>query len=366
MKKVLFFLLAAGFVSAQNVEFTDVNFKKAIIKAYPNLDANKDSEISFEEAKTLTSIRNLSSYPAITNAKGIEAFINLTELNLSQKDLTSINVSSNTKLTTLNLKENKLEGILDLTQLSALKTLELNKNLLTQVLLPENGIIEVLYINENKISQVDVSKLQNLKRLFLVNNEITSLDLSKNLILERLHIDYNKITGLDLSNLSKLNWMSVNNNFLTEIKYSNNPLLKTIIAQNNTIETLNFQDGFPNVLTLINLTGNANFNKIIKDCNDSLPSASVTVEDNCVVLGVNNTVKNRIEIYPNPAIENLYFSKPFFVENYKIFSTEGKLLSSKNTNKEVKSISVSSLQKGLYILNLKTKEGNVIHHFLKK
>ena len=77
-------------------------------------------------------------------------------------------------------------------------------------------------------------------------------------------------------------------------------------------------------------------------------------------------MKNRIEIYPNPAIENLYFSKPFFVENYKIFSTEGKLLSSKNTNKEVKSISVSSLQKGLYILNLKTKEGNVIHHFLKK
>ena len=154
MKKVLFFLMTAGLFSAQNVAFTDVNFKNAIIKAYPNVDANKDNEISLDEAKSLTSIRNLSGFPAITNGKGIEAFVNLTELDLGQKAITFIDVSSNTKLTTLNLRDNKLAGTIDLSNLSVLKNLELNKNFLTEVILPINGIIEVLYCNVSSFTRL--------------------------------------------------------------------------------------------------------------------------------------------------------------------------------------------------------------------
>lgn len=365
MKKALFLVLAAGFVSAQNVEFTDVNFKKAIIKGYPTVDVNKDNEISFEEAKNLTSIRNLASYPLITNVKGIEAFINLTELSLTQKDFTTIDVSANTKLTTLNLRENKLTGTLNVSTLSALKTLELNSNALVEVLLPVNGNIEILYINENKLTEIEVNKLPNLKRLFLVNNQMASLDLSQNPMLERLHIDKNKVTNLDITNLAKLNWMSVNDNLLTQITFHNNPLLKTIIAQNNKIETLNFQDGFTNVLTVINLTGNATFNKIIKDCNDTLPSnVSVAIEENCI-LGTQSEVLNSVKFYPNPVTNQIYFSENLEIESYQIVNMEGKVMRSENAPK-LKSIEVSTLNKGVYFLKLKTKKEDLVHRFIKK
>lgn len=364
MKKALLFLFVGGFFSAQNVEFTDLNFKNAIIKAYPAVDANKDQEISFEEAKTLTSIRNLASYPLITNVKGIEAFTNLTELNLTQKNFSTIDVSENTKLTTLNLRENKLEGTLDVSSLSALKTLELNSNALDEVLLPVNGKIEILYVNENKLKGIAVHNLPNLKRLFLVNNQITALDLSQNSALERLHVDKNILTNLDLTNLTKLTWMSVNDNVLTNITFHNNPLLKTILAQNNKIETLNFQDGFTNGLTLINLTGNATFNTIIKDCNDTLPSnVSVAIEDNCI-LGTQSEVLNSVKFYPNPVIDQIYFSENLVIENYQILNVEGKVVRSENAL-QLKSLEVSTLEKGFYLLKLKTKKGDLVHRFIK-
>lgn len=364
MKKALLFLFVGGFFSAQNVEFTDLNFKNAIIKAYPAVDANKDHEISYEEAKTLTTIRNLANYPLITNAKGIVAFINLTELSLTQKDITTIDVSKNTKLTTLNLRENKLAGTLDVSSLSALKTLELNSNALVEVTLPVNGNIETLYINENKLTKIDVKTLPNLKRLFLVNNQITVLDLSQNTNLERLHIDKNKVTNLDLTNLTKLDWISVNDNLLTNITFHNNPMLKTILAQNNKIETLNFQDDFTNGLTVINLTGNATFNKIIKDCNDTLPSnVSVAVEDNCI-LGTQSEVSNFVKFYPNPVTDQIYFSENLEIENYQILNVEGKVVRSENALK-LKSLEVSTLERGVYLLKLKTKKGDLFHRFIK-
>ena len=366
MKKALLFLFVGGCFSAQNVQFTDINFKKAIIKAYPEVDANKDGEISFEDAKRLTSIRNLSSFPSITNANGIEAFTNLTELDLGQKDLTSIDVSANTKLITLNLRQNKLQGSFNVSNLSELKTLELNKNLLTEVILPQNGNLEVLYCNENKLTQLNVTNLPNLKKLILVSNSIFTLDLSQNLLLDRLHVDNNKLVNLNLDNLSKLNWISVNNNLLTTITFANNPLLKTILAQNNRLESLNFQDGFANALTMVNLTGNLGFNRIIKDCSDTLPIITVNVEDNCSVLGVNLSPRKVLVIYPNPASENLYFSNSVFVENYSISDAEGKLVTSKNLNREVKLISVEFLSKGVFTLRVRTSSGEVIHRFLKK
>lgn len=364
MKKALLFLFVGGFFSAQNVEFTDINFKNAIIKAYPAVDANIDHQISFEEAKTLTSMRNLASYPLITNVKGIEAFINLTELSLTQKDFKTIDVSKNTKLTTLNLRENKLAGTLDVSSLSALKTLELNSNALVEVVLPLNGNIETLYINENKLTEIDVRTLPNLKRLFLVNNQIAALDLSQNTILERLHIDKNKVTNLDLTNLTKLNWMSVNDNLLTNITFRNNPVLKTILAQNNKIKILNFQDGFTNMLTVINLTGNATFNKIIKDCDDTLPSnVSVAIEDNCI-LGTQNEVLNSVKFYPNPVTDQIYFSENLQIQNYQILNVEGKVVRSENVL-ILKSLEVSTLEKGVYLLKLKTKKGDLVHRFIK-
>jgi len=346
VKKLVFIALnCVWFANAQMVNFEDVNFKKAILKAYPTVDTDKDGEISVTEAATLTSIRNLQNYPAISSAKGVETFVNLTELSLTQQALTTIDVSANTKLVTLNLRENQLAGTLDIRTLTNLKTLELNKNSLSGIELPTDGQIETLYANENALSTIDVSKQPKLKRLFLVKNNLAQLNLDGNSLLERLHLDDNQLNSLDLTNLEKLNWMSVNKNGLQTLVTVNNPALKTLLLTDNQLKSLDFQDGKPNNVTLINVSNNVGFNLVKKDCNDKIPTMpeGVTISDNCN-LSVQNTTVNTKLFYD--ARTQTVQSSPN--SEYIIYTTTGKAVQMGTTTSG--KVSTEGLPKGVYLL----------------
>ncbi|WP_300670427.1 T9SS type A sorting domain-containing protein [Soonwooa sp.] len=358
-------MMGASAVNAQIINFPDANFKAAIIKAYPAVDANKDGQISETEALTLTSIRNLSNYPNIYDATGIEYFTNLTELNLGDLiNLNKIDVSKNTKVTTLNLRNNKLTGVLDVSALDKMTNIELNKNLLTGIIFPQNSKLKIVYINENALTTIDLSELKDLQRLFLVTNKLTSLDVSQNPNLERIHINDNQLTTLDLSGLTKLNWFSAESNKLTAITFSNNPLLKTILTKNNQLTSFDFMDGFDNNITLINVESNPNFNLIKKDCNDIIVNVpNTTVETNCS-LAVDNQAANNIKIYPTLAKDFITVEGDVKNISFQIFNLSGQLLQSGilNTSK----IDVSKLSKATYILVLKTDEKLIKQSFIKQ
>ncbi|MFN3020673.1 T9SS type A sorting domain-containing protein [Chryseobacterium sp. TY3] len=358
-------VMGASAMNAQNINFPDANFKAAIIKAYPAVDANKDGQISETEALTLTTIRNLSNYPNIYDATGIEYFTNLTELNLGNLiNLNKIDVSKNTEVTTLNLRNNKLTGVLDVSTLDKLTNIELNKNQLTGILFPQNSKLKIVYINDNALTSIDLSGLKDLQRLFLVNNKLTSLDVSQNTNLERLHINDNQLASLDLSGLNKLNWFSVEANKLTAITFRNNSLLKTILAKNNQLTSLDFMDGTINNLTLINVEGNSNFNLIKKDCDDIIVEiAGATVETNCG-LSVDNQTEKAIKIYPTLAKDFITIEGDYKNSSFQIFNMSGQLLQSGvlNTSK----IDVSQLSNATYIFVLKTHEKLIKQSFIKQ
>ncbi len=353
---LLFTLFTTTILFGQNVSFTDINFKKAIIRSYPNVDADKDGEISYDEAKTLTVIRNLYNIPKITNTKGLEAFVNLRELDLKWHALTSIDISSNTNLEILNIRENQLSGILDLSALKKIYSLEVNFNQLTGITFSPENNLHILYANENNLSVIDLSTLKNLKRLFLVRNKITKLDISQNTILERLHIDDNEVKTLDFTNLNRLNWVSVNRNGLTGITFHNNPSLKTILAQENNLTLMNIQDGISNNFTFINVSSNPNFNTIIKDCSDTVPHISgVTVQDNCNLTTEDSTSK-KITIYPNPAKDFVKVQNVIKAE-YILYSLDGKIIKSGILNNE--NIDLRDISRGPYILKVFDKNHHI-------
>lgn len=348
-------------VFGQNVVFEDVDLKNNILKAYPAIDKNKDKEISHEEAKEVPSIRNLANYPNITSAVGIEAFVNLKELNLGQlRFLKTIDVSALKKLETLNLKENQLEGTLDVSMLPNLRILELSKNQLSQVLLPKQNNLNTVYINDNQLTSIDVSGLGGLQRLFLVNNKISSLNLSDNTALQRLHLDRNQLSTLDISGLDKLQWMSVVSNQLTSMTFRNNPALKTILARENQLQSFDFQDGTKNAFTIINVTGNPNFTSINKDCEDTLPAmdASIGIQDNCN-LSVSDANAQSVSISPNPTTD-FVLVKGISAKAYSIYSAEGTLVSKGIINNG--KIDFQALPKGIYLLKI----GDRVEKIIKK
>ncbi|MDO4224748.1 MAG: hypothetical protein Q4C75_02525, partial [Bergeyella zoohelcum] len=336
-------LLSSSFAFAQNVEFEDADLKASILKTYPTLDANKDGEISLEEAQSATAIRITTNFSSpsrkFTSAKGIEAFVNIKELNLGRNAISSIDLSKNTKLETLNLRDNTLTGTLDLSQLPALKNVELNNNSITELLLHPDNNINTLYANDNLLTNIPTEYLPKIQRLFFVRNKVSTLSLATNTELVRLHITGNLIQSLDISNLTKLNWMSVSENQLKELTIKNNPALKSLLLNDNQLKELNFKDGTKNTITLINITNNPDFAKIFRDCDDTLPTnlpSSVEIID--CTLKVENFGKTIFEISPNPATDFIRVSSEKEA-SISIFDLAGKLIKQGNTQGKTFSVS---------------------------
>ncbi len=357
-KQILFFFLLGNLAIAQNVTFEDPNFKGAIIKTYPSVDANGDNEISYEEAATLTQMRNLSlvNYQKITSAVGIEAFVNLTELNLRQNEIVSIDLSANTKIKTLNLRENKLTGTLDLSAQVEMTNLELNTNEITSLQLPESGLLSILYCNDNSLTNIDLSKQSELKRLFLVRNGIAALDLSHNLILERLQLDENQLAEINLSGLTKLNWLSITKNGMQNIIFNNNPALKSLLLNDNNLQEINFEDEVQNNVTLLNVSNNPNFTVVYIDCEiDSVSGVTpseIEIIDNCTTLQASDSINNTVKIVQNPFTEILEFSVD--VRNVEVYDFSGRKVFSSSS--VAKKINVSNLKAGTYLVKFNTKD----------
>ncbi|MBN9313821.1 MAG: hypothetical protein BGO40_02700 [Chryseobacterium sp. 39-10] len=350
MKKLLFLLVAGNFCFAQNVVFGDNNFKLSLIKTYPSLDANKDNEISVEEAKTLTSIRSLSlyNYTKIKSIDGIEAFTNITELDVKQNQIKTVDLSQNTKIKSLNMRENLLEGELDISMLTLATTVELNTNQLTSLKIPASGKIQFLYVNDNLLTSIDLSGQPDLKRPYFVRNNITTIDFSHNPNIDRINMDGNALTAVDLSGLTKLTWASFVENNLSQMTFQNNPLLKSLLLQKNNLTTLNFQDGLPNTLTLINLTDNSSFQKIVKDSTDTISGVTPTtvVIENGSPLSAASFSRDEVKVFPNPFAEQLSFSQA--VSNVVIYDLAGRKIFAEAASN--KSIMLNFLKPGQYLI----------------
>lgn len=90
-----------GSVCENAILFADVNFKNALVSSY---DTNYDGEICPSEAYAVTSINVAGKH--ISSLEGIEHFINIEELDGSNNNITSLDISNNNKLTKVILSNN--------------------------------------------------------------------------------------------------------------------------------------------------------------------------------------------------------------------------------------------------------------------
>ena len=135
----------------------------------------------------------------------------LTSLNLMGNDISTMDLSKNTKLTSLNLMDNDISTI-DLSKNTALTYLNLSSNKLTAVDLSKNTALTKLSLSSNNISTIDLSKNIALTYLDLSSNNISTIDLSKNTALTSLYLISNKLTAIDLSKNTKLMSLYLNSN----------------------------------------------------------------------------------------------------------------------------------------------------------
>jgi len=119
----------------QIVNIPDANFKSFLVND-SSINVNNDSEISMAEAQATTQL--IMNGIGIANLTGIEAFTNLTRLDVPNNSLTTIDVSNNLSLTRLHVGFNNLTS-LDIRLNTSINELFCYSNSQLETLLISNG-----------------------------------------------------------------------------------------------------------------------------------------------------------------------------------------------------------------------------------
>lgn len=136
----------------KNIEFKDAELLNALV-ADKTIDKDKDNGISRAEAQSVEKL-NIANM-GISSFDELQYFTNLTELNISSNQITSIDLSS----------------------LKNLKTLRCQNNRLTKLDISKNSVLTTLLCNKNSIDTLDIRGNNNLTDLFCGNQANGNLKL---------------------------------------------------------------------------------------------------------------------------------------------------------------------------------------------
>lgn len=165
------------FVGINNTNFPDSVFRKYVednIDKADTTSGKKDGKLSKTERDAVTEI-NIDNQNC-TDLTGIAYFANLTELDCSYNKLTTLDVSKNAKLSTLECTNNGMEE-LNLGDITSLKHLFCSENNLTELDVSKNRYLEQLHCRYNNLRRLVIGNNYSLTMLYLLGNHLTSLDL---------------------------------------------------------------------------------------------------------------------------------------------------------------------------------------------
>ena len=276
------FEAAAGAQSASGVSISAENFPDEAFRNYVSANFDDgDGILSDTEISAVTAIN--VNRKGIKSLKGIEYFTALTKLDCYENQITSLDLSSCTRLAYLDCCQNKLTNLeikqctgltylecdenditsLDLSGLSALaqlnccncliesldisgcvglKDLNCGYNYIETLDLSDCTTLESIGCGDNELTDLDVRGCTRLKELYCYDNQLTALDLSNNFLLEILECNGNKLTSLDVSSCQKLKELDCYNNSITSLDVSSNTELAKLYCFSNQIKSIDISN----------------------------------------------------------------------------------------------------------------------------
>lgn len=397
---------ASSFRGSMDLSFFDISSTQGL-EFFPNLtglniSGNNISEIDLTNNTMLRMLFIDSNELATLNVSNNTL---LTNLDCSSNRLSEINVSNNVNLERLVLSGNNLTE-LDVTNNVSLNSLFVSNNKLVDLDLSNNRDMNILFAKDSEISNLNVSGISNLSTVFLDNNNISTLDLSANNNLTELELQENQLTSLTLSESTSLFSINLNDNLLTSIDLSGNTGLMSISIANNLLENLDLSNN-ANISRLLNLeNNNLTAVNLSNGNNDNLPGPNfsgiltVSFRNNpdltCVQIDsgfraprhwlrdditefnedcfpevlsiteaeVKDLKQDAFSIYTTK--NSLVIASDLSFNKFQIYSVTGKQVATNQKLDNDKQIDISSLQSGLYVIQLEQNNGIIyVRKFVK-
>ncbi|WP_179318706.1 lamin tail domain-containing protein [Winogradskyella helgolandensis] len=227
------------------------------------------------ETVTLVELYNTS----VSNLTGIEDFTALTELNVFNTPLSSLDVSNNTALEVLYAFGTSISS-LDVSSNTALIHLDIRNTAISNIDVSMNTLLTGLNITDTSISSIDVSSNTQLISLRMGSTPLSSIDISGNTELIVLVISNTQISTLDVGTNTSLVGLYVDNTSISSLDVSNNTELIYFNATNTpnldciTVADATAADATTGIYTNWTKDGTCSYSE---DCN---PVALTYVPDN--------------------------------------------------------------------------------------
>lgn len=246
---------------SQTYALPDTNFRNSLLKKHPYLMTG--NELNLAAANAFTNGLDIDS-ANISDASGLQFFVNATSINLNANKLTSIpQIAGLNKLMFLFLAGNQLTSLPNLSGMTSLYDLQIQNNPIS-ALPPSFSSLSNLRnfyaVGCQLTSLPNLSTLTNLEVLIVsLNPDLKTLpDLSALVNLKQLHLN---VTGVDtipgLSSLVNLEQLHCWNNHIRSISgLSSGPKLTYLLVQDNPLGSIPNLSAFPNLKELhVNNTG---------------------------------------------------------------------------------------------------------------
>lgn len=194
-------------------------------------DTNDDGVISQYEADQVWEIHCVDM--KITKLTDIDRFSNLETLDCSYNSLTSLDLSKNRHLTSVNCMRNSLRT-LSVAGCKELRALDCSYNSLTSLDLSSATALQSVDCSNNSLATLNVGGCSALRTLDCSYNKLTTLDLSKTTGIVTVNCKRNSLTSLILTDCTALASLDCSYNSLTSLDVSDCKTLSTLDCTDNT------------------------------------------------------------------------------------------------------------------------------------
>ena len=212
-------------------------------------------------------------------------------LSCDKNQLANLDISNSKKLHHLSISRNKFSSI-DVTHNTLLTYFDCNSNEFSNIDITKNTSLDFFNCGKNNISTLDVSKNTELNYLHCYSNPLLDLDVSKNVKVINSDLSATQLTHIDLSNNTELIQLYCTYNTLSNLDLSKNGKLERLYCYDGTLEKLNL--------------GNISLLKELYCYNNKLSSLDVSNDAALRDFRCNNNQITTIDISKNNALIWLY------------------------------------------------------------
>lgn len=299
-------------IYAQTTAIPDANFEQKLITLGIDSDGLVNGQILNSDAVGVQSLD--VSVSAIADLTGIAAFTNLDVLIAYNNQITSVDLSSNVLLSSIDVSNNWLTTInfpntatltnvkcilnaltsIDLSNLIGLEYIDCQRNQLTTLDVSNNIAIKEIDCQRNQLTSLDVSNKTVLTKVYCLHNQLTTLVIANNPVLRNFNCNSNQLTSLDFINVPLLEVISCTDNQLTQLNFLSSSLVTTLDCSNNQLSSLS-------VLHCTDLSG-------LNVDNNLLTTLDITSQGQLGSLSVNNNLLTTLDLSGNTGLSLVYMN----------------------------------------------------------